>query len=276
MLLFALLLSLAQDAGCEDPAACAPAIGYEESQDAPLFEQEVLPLLERAVAASSGSGDDGGSADLYQSLGETRRGELRCATLALFATEALKGQDLSRSLGVTSEGAGVLAGRFAEAMADETGKNSDEILGLFSADLYALAEQVRPAADPEAAVAEALGKCRPLYDTIVLNDGPDGYVTGLMQPVILVDPALPNPVACYALLSAFASQPMLKSDDRKMFERAADQVRKAWLADPAAGDSASEELATAAANFDGPAFSALPEEKAEDRILFCLRLGGIQ
>lgn len=278
MFLIALALALSQSGDCLDPAACAPSIGYEEEATAPAapFDGDVLPMLETAAAAMSANHSEYHGADLYAELGETRRKELRCATVALFATEAGKGRDLTRSLGLTSEASEVLAGTLTEALIDETGKDAGEVRALFSTDLSAFTEEVRPAVDPAAAVVAALGECRPLYDTIVVNDGPDGYVTGLAPTEVLVDPAYPNPVACFALLSAFAEAMTPKSEGRKSLSDGVQRIRSAWLANPDAGSSAEHDLTMAAINFDREAFSALPEAKAEDRIIYCMRLGGIQ
>ena len=275
MLLLALALAGALMDVCSSPEACAPAIGVDASTPANPLDGEILQLLETASASMAGNDGDFSGADLYGKLGETRRNEVRCATLALFATEAGQGWNLSRSHGLTPAKAGVLAGRLVETLIEETGEADGEVRALFSTDLYEFTEQVRPARDPAVALGAALDQCRPLYATVTL-DGGDGVVSGLAPAAILIDPGYPNPVACYALLAGFASSMPPGSGERRAFESAARQIEAAWLADPAADSDAADDLAIAAANFDGEAFSALPEEKAETRMLYCMKLGGME
>ena len=200
-------------------------------------------------------------------LPEARRREVRCVTLADQVLEDVGGGLRKDSLGLTTAKADMLAARLTEAIMVENGYSEAGVTAIYNADFEAMSwqDQERSAAQRSAAMAQDLGRCRALFDSIDLSGGAARALT----PV-----AGPNAAQCYAIVNVLADRAELASPEQRRIEAIRARLEKRHYADRGTGETADMELNDEVVRLDPEAFDALPKAITEPRRAACFAMAG--
>lgn len=270
-----IVMAMPADGSLLEGAQAADATGSSDASSALDIVDEAADIVDEApeAAESSEAAHDGEA--LLAALSESRRGEVRCATIASALMYDVGRGVSDKSYGLTAESAETLAGRLAEAIMTETGMSEAEVRAAYKADFEAFTFGMLGDGQDEktalAMVEAGVEQCRPLYDSIDLSGDGDGVVTALAPVAMLEGEAAPTTAQCYAMLAAFHRDMAEGSKEAESFGAMTAALVKRFYREWGDRPGAASALADAA-QFDAAAFEALPEEQAETRMSFCFDL----
>ncbi|WP_260581998.1 hypothetical protein [Sphingopyxis sp. PET50] len=262
-----LALSIPEGGGLTDAAAQLDGDdAAEPAADADTDAAAAPP----AADARAESGDDW--FPTFRDLRDTRIAEVRCTMLAgLVMAEVERGVS-KESHGLTRADAETLGGQLAAAIGEETGYDAARVRALYKYDFELFAElalaETPKEGEAKAALDAAIGRCRPLYDSI---DAAAGTVAGLAPVRIDAADERVGIGDCYAIVSHFARGLPPASREGKAF---ADMLANLDRQFAAGGDNPAGAKAAALAAFDADLFQDLSEANAEIRMEQCFAMAG--